>query len=569
MIDDQALVTSIVDVLLGDVSPQTDQFALASLVNATNALGQELLVSSGDSARMQNWQIVAGFRAALQVRLAEITGLCSTARARGEAVPDDPNPKLNSLNEGRMIFEPLPPGSIPLGLADSIRTLNSMVLDPTRGGPIIAPPKPSAQLASYEISIDGISRQSGDPLIDILGFQPSPDLIRAKGAIASQLTLDFSKRKPYFLFTSDFVRNGFRTGATVVCWQRMWDASGYVIRKRDVFGMKDFPEMTFSTAALLQSTADLMGNDDFVQVISFYDWISPGDFLAFIDPTSPSDTVIQYSIVGLQARAPSATAIFDVPSSPLHLSPGQVQAVTDAIAAEATQFSANPLTVSPYPALTSVIYGDPSLGWVIAGCNVLASQRRNESDQQLRSAAFIGATPQNILNAISAGAIVVPNSMTQIQDTVEGAISAFGISQAVLSILNGTGITAYITGKNDPLGSQPTQESLDKAEGGLVRILSAIDPQTALADPATLISSMTVKAAAVRLYFPASLELVNGSLVSTGIQTPPSPIDSIGPDPIDLTTFQGISRFVTAIRTLYDYFSGLVSSGTNGDTTLV
>lgn len=471
-------------------------------------------------------------------RIADINETSAIAMSRGYLLPDSPFPKIEQINRTRGLFQP-----IPLEYNDQIYLFNaardlSLIADGYSDGRIKFARAPAVQLASFEVSVDGISTQSGDALIDILGYQPDGDFVKRKRAIDSLSKLDFSKRKPYLLFTLESDKG------VIVCWSKMRDASGYVISRRDVFNGFSLPDIVESNAGLLKSTNELLESDRFYQAVAFYDWTAPQDVMAITDASTERDTLYAYRISGLQKKAPATPFIFDVPSNSLLFSPALAASIRNEIARETEAFQKDFSSASPYAAISKVIYGDSNYGWIIAGCNILASIRRGDSVDVIRANSYVGSTMDRIFSEAAAGRLFIPSDLTQVQAAVESAVSAYGVSQTILSVLDGVGMTNFISGKDDPNGIQSTQASIEGSTSGLARILSVIDPETATLDP-----KLIVIAGRPRVNKTGATEI----RTSVG----PSAFDEIfDAGVIDLTTYSGIGRLMQLLRVVYDFYPG-------------
>jgi hypothetical protein len=336
----------------------------------------------------------------------------------------------------------------------------------------------------------------------------------------------------------------------------MRDASGYTVSKRDVFSGIDFQSSSVTAAMVEAITQRLRATPDFNQVLSFYDWVNPIDVVAFVDQSSQPGTLYSYSISGIQNRAPANVSFFETPLSALYLSPAQTQQVRTLITADAALLSSgsDPDTVSPYPAISQVVYGDPGYGWILAGCNVLGSKRRGDSADETRSLSYIGSKASVVLSEAAGGRMFVPNDINLVHTAIDAGVSSYGISQTVLSVLDGTGVTLFAAKKDDPLGFQPTQQSLENVSRGLAKILGAIDPETATLDPHALATTLStpINAAQQPKYSPLSVP------AASSVRVPDEAIldRAFGAGLLDLTTYSGISRLMQIIRTIYDFYPG-------------
>jgi hypothetical protein len=521
----------------GDATPADVTKFLNSCYVAASDLKIDFWVDGG---AMTDFQVAMSIRSIIIERIGKIHEVLKLGLSRGYLLPDSPFPKIEEINVSRTLFS-----AVPLEYNDQIRLVNagrelSETTTAYEAGTITFTRKPAAQISSYEFSIDGMAKQSGDPLTDILGYQPDGDFVKRKRALDSLSKLEFSKRKPYLLFTLENPGGG-----VAVCWGKMRDASGYVISRRDVFYGVDLPDIALRNDDLVTSTRALLADERFFQALSFYDWTTAQDVFAFVDDTLARDTLYSYRVSALQKKAPASPFIFDVPMNALLFSPTLVKSTNDALEREAKVFGRDPTTMSPYPAIAQAVYGDPSYGWIIAGCNILASRRRGDSDDAVRANSYIGSSVDRLLAEVQAGRVFIPSDIRKVQETVENAVSSYGISQTILSVLDGTGVTHFISGKDDPNGIQATQQSVEGSTTGLARILSVIDPETATLDPKLIVIGGQANS------------LRNSSVPvrdsSDGVKTFDEIIDE---GVIDLTVYAGVSRFMQLLRTVYDFYPG-------------
>lgn len=545
----------IADVMKGGLTESAPTSTIQTFLNACMGVGTHLSISWIIPTNPTNLQMACVIRAAVLTQFARISFVHSLATSRGFILPDDPFPRISEINSNRQLFAPIGIEQTEEGLLlEAVEEL-AIITDKFDLGQVSFIDLPATQLASFEVSVDGISVQSGDPLVDLLGYQPDANFIKRKQALESLAQLDFTRRKPYLLFTSDVIVNGRRTGGTFVCWIKMRDAAGYILSKREVFTATDFAPASLSSVQVQSSTDSLMSIPQFRQLLSFYDWVKPDDVVAVLDRSNQPGFLYSYSISAVQNKAPSGQSFFDVPMNSLYLSTAQAASVQQIISDELASrgLSGSIDSISPYPALAQVIYGDPGYGWVLAGCNVLESIRRDELPEIIRGFSYIGSQATAILTQAAAGKMSVPADVSRVHSGIDSGVASFGISQVILGVLDGTGVTLFSSGKGGPLGFRPTQQSLQDITGGLARILAVIDPASALLDPALLAASLTAR-------------LNSGGQVRYS----PTPIPAVGQgvedltraltgDPLDLTTYQGISGLMQLIRTIYDFYPGALS----------
>ncbi len=549
------------DALKGGLPHTTPIETVDAVLNLCKSIASDLEISWFADSGLSPVQVAASIRGSIVSQIQRGVDVSMIGAKRGYLFPQNPLIRINSVNAWRQLF----------ALAGFSETESRELVDAAvdfvklgrayDAGTVTfnRPNQPASQISSFDVSLDGMADQSGDPLVDILGYQPDADYVKRKRAIESLAKLDFSKRKPYMLFTADVVTGGRRKDGTILCWQKMRDASGYNITKRDVFGIIDLPSINVSNESLRTTTAELLADVNFQQIMSFYDWVKPDDIVAVVDAATHPDTLYSYAVAGVQKRAPSSPFIFDIPMSALYLTPGQIDAVRRAAVEELGKFSnsVDPDVASPYPALSKIIYGDPGYAWILAGCNVLASKRRGDNSDQTRQLSFIGSKMTDLISLATAGKIVVPNDLAQIHQSIDNSIASYGIAQTILSVLDAVGVTLFAAGKDDPLGFKPTQESLESATGGLAKILGTIDPQNATIDPQVLVTALTTRANPTtgRQYETVQFAMTSWSTLPPSV-TPPSIETVIGDGTIDLTTYVGISRLLQVLRTVYDFYPG-------------
>lgn len=556
----------VADAIKRDVSGLSPPQEISSFIADLNYIGSAMQIDWWVDASLTSAQAAMVMKNAMMARFKRMQEVRVIAANRGYILPDDPLERYSDINWGRRPGQPLPlTAQEATDLYAATIDLSKVARAYDRGEVNFDRPQPAAQISSFEVSVDGLSPQSGDALVDLLGYQPDADYIKKKRALDALARLDFSKRKPYLLFIADVITGGRRRNGTIVCWSQMRDASYYEVRRRDVFAMRDLPPITVTNEQLRQHLLELKDEPFFRELVSFYDWVNPGDVVAMIDDTVSSNTLYAYEIVGVQKKAPVGQFIFDVPVNTLYLTPAQISQITAGVNSDRLVFGNE--RVSPYPAISQIIFGDASYGWLLAGCNVLAARRRNALPEEIRKVSYIGSDVESILGLSSSGKIVCPADLAALQSSVEKSISSYGISQTILALIDGLALTLFISGKDDPDGFQPTVEALERSSSGLAKIISAIDPQTATVDPSLLLSSLTSAISRSGQQYETQ-QITQGTnqvvaALGLGPVTPPTQliptgsIDQIvGTGLIDLTTYTGISRFMQIIRSIYDFFPG-------------
>lgn len=530
-------------------SDEKAQVYVAGAVLASQIIEVDYLYDRDDALEGAN---VA--RTAILQRIDLVRQTKDEAAANGFVLPDDPFPIFIQLNFQRNIFNPLNITDVQAAALYETSISLSKVAKAREDGTVsfVRGSDPTHHITHFELSVDGFTGGSDDALAAILGYQPDADELKRQRAEEALSRLDFSLRRPRPLFATDRFVDGRRTGA-VLCWRKMRDAAGYTVTRRDVF-LGDETSTALSSEEANAGSELLLLDPSILQLLTFYGGLRPSDVMVFHDGTVLSDRLYSYTVSAYQHKAPISRNIFDVPSAQLYLSQAQVQIVREVILADANGNGVD--TISPYPAIAQVAFGDSRHDWIIAGANVLAAVRRGETSEGVRRFSYLGARATDILEAVAAGLVVVPADVGKVQSAVENSLSAWGVSQTILAVLDGTGTTLYVSG-DDREGFQATSVAVDAATDGLYRILSAIDPETATVDPQDIISNLAVPSQDPTgiVNRPRETAVRGGGTTETTSLTVHAPsIDDVGLETIDLTTYDGISRLIRTVRFFYDFF---------------
>ena len=527
------------------LDPSADYSSISNFMTACQRSAADLGIQYFLDSGLSLYQAAMVVRADVMTKVSDIENTISRARAQGYLLPDSPFTAINLMNKTRRIFTPvtLPAQDV---LFKTITDL-AKVDKEYRDGTITFDRGPGYQLASFEVSADGITDPTGNALADILGYQPDGDAIKRKRALDSLARLNFSRRKTYVLFTADL------DGGILVCWQRMHDASGYRITRREVFSEADLGDILMDNQTADQNNRTFLADNRIFQMLSFYDWLDPKDAVFYLDRSVSADKLYSYIVTGRQKKVAGTPKIFDVPTSTLFYSPAIAQAVDSFVAAEAQTFGRDADTISPYPALAKAVYGDESYSWILAGCNLLASARRGDSADVSRSVGYVGSTPQSLAGLAKNGQLVIPQDPHLVQSAVDSSIVAYGISQTITVLLEGLGLTEFIGGKDDLGGISEQQSSVDASTSGLSRILSVIDPETATLDSKLLVSALTSPTRSQGFRDLNFVSIVDNK-PTVSIQ------DAVGTETLDLSHYSGIARLLEIIRLVYDFYPGSLNS---------
>jgi hypothetical protein len=425
----------------------------------------------------------------------------------------------------------------------------------------------TAQLSSVTLSLAGFGG-SGDAASDLLRFIPDMDAVKVERAREALSVLDFKKRIPKSLFTAEYAPDGEVKGV-IVGWKRIADASGYVITRRNIFDGK--------TASYQVSNSQLVAIQTSLEqylktwVMSFYDNVPTNTIYSYLDSVVPGDGYFIYKIQAYQVQNQTNNTLFTVPTKPAPLlsqTRDQVRKLMQSLeGADVTTGD----TISPYPVLAHLFLGDQKHDWILAGLNIRTSITRGDDRAATRKFSYLAAQLEFLLDQIQAGKFVVPTDITQVAQRVNDGIVKFGVTQVLQEILQETGILYYFEGKDpkqdthfDKVGT-----SLPQTSNLLSLVMAATDPETATLDLKALATNLPQLLAGD--YVGVS-DVLGGStpLPSQPKEVPVPEIDNptdaysadevqflrrlgnLDENHVDLTTFDGISVFVRAIRIISD-----------------
>lgn len=521
------IVTSIADLLLSPPAPSL--VTRKYYISCALAASQIGVISTKDGSTAN---ITRSIRNSFFDRIDAIDTMRVSALSSGYVLPDDPIPQINALNAGRKRFDDIRiDEALATRYVSSLREL-SKILDAVADGAIDLSTKAggTGQISSFEMSVDGIvDSTTGDALADIIGYQPDADLLARKQAIDALSSLDFRKRNPRLIAVIEPPSDNMRK---IIVWAKMHDAAGYKLIRRNVFT----GEVKESTH--LASSVSSQDDRSVIEALSFYDDIDVSSVVSIIDSDLESDMLYAYSVVGLQRSSGGARKTYDVPFSPLFVSRNQIAQI-EGITKVAQ--------VSPYNAISKVIYGDERYDWILAAMNFLASRSRGDSDQTVRDSSFLGATFDSIIGLLSNGKLVAPDVITDVVSAVEASILSYGTTQTIIDVLDATGTTLFIS--SDDKSFHDVGAEIASETSGVGLILSSIDPMTATIDPNKLMATLFSKGG---LPVPTTRTQTQGKSQQVTYQPVESISDVVGDDIIDVTTFSGISSMMKIIRVYHD-----------------
>lgn len=412
----------------------------------------------------------------------------------------------------------------------------------------------STQLSSVTISLDGLGG-SGNTALDLMSFVPDMDAIRKQKAKDALAVIDFRKRVPKILFTADYAPDGSSRGC-IVGWKKIPDASGYILKRRNIFDGSEQATTITNEVALDQHARF----EQYVKtwVMSFYDDVGIDSVYYVLDPGVPENGYYTYTLQAYQTLQDSKNT-FLTETGPANLS----QQVRRQLRQKMD--SADPGdgdSISPYPILAQALLGDPKLDWVLAAVNTRASIMRNDLRSYTRKFGYLNAQLDFLFSAMDEGKFVIPKDPQKIISNVSRSIALFGVTQVILESLQETGVLYHFDGTDARDQStahiQPTVDS----SGILATVVSAVDPETMTLDLRALAANLPVllDGGTVR----STTKLSDGILSqkkAEEIEISVSEEDRVQfaqelegtrAGAVDLTTFEGLGKLIRTVRVFAD-----------------
>ncbi len=407
------------------------------------------------------------------------------------------------------------------------------------------------QLSSVELPLNGIVGSEG--AVSLMSFLPDADRVRRSSIVEGLANLDFSKRKPRMMFTTIYEPDGIQRGS-IIGWKRMPDASGYIVRRHSVFENKD-AEFKFDNSKIATEYSVVR---DYCKewVLSFYEGVDQNKVWAFLDRDVKLHNYYLYDVQAYQTARSGKDFVFKVATSPRILTHAQLTEIEERLAATAQRTLGGRVEkpgkddINPYPDVAEALLGDRALDWIIAGTNVFFARNNLESRAAVRGLSYLGATITNIRERMGAWKFFVPRAMREVTKNIEDSISNFGVRQTLIDVLDSTGMSFFFGAAEEDefrrAGEAPSEEN------PFDDLFAAIDPETMTVDTSRLISN--VRTSTSRRF--GGLNIVSGDFSlspSTVVGSAPEiDHDILDQGVIDLTTFDGIGKFVRIIRATID-----------------
>lgn len=548
----------------------------APLISGPGPNSQEKMRNAVNKGRNDVYEIVN-----------RVNAFVSRAKNAGFVPPENPFALAMSRNVGRVGFTKLTlPADVYGRIATNVRSYLALLKIEQSGQlNFDANINKAAQLSHSSLSLEGFGG-TGNTSLDLAKLLPDADEVKEQKAFEALAVFDFAKRIPKVMFTAFYAPDGTPSGV-IVGWKKVPDASGYVVKRRNIF---DGREVVYSLTNddVKRDTTRLK---EYVKawILTFYDNVQQDFVFTFMDNDVPPNGYFYYTVQAYQLQNEIPGTIFNVQTSPVFLSSPQKRDIRqqlqqldpDARMMNASGRESKGLshvdTISPYPVLSHVLLGDAKYDWLLAAINVRASINRGDTRTATRDYSYLAAQLEFLFSQADAGKLMVPKGkdVGTAMKNIEDAISKYGVTQVLKDVLQETGALYHFDGKD------PSDNTLfrnvdvgSSSDSGLISVVvAAIDPETATMNLKTLATNLptllsgqfvdvnehlttgasrpTLRAHAIgEIDVPSEFDDASGSNAEDEIQylSKFGDLSTI----VDLTTADGVATFLRVIRIFSD-----------------
>lgn len=486
-----------------------------------------------------------------------VNSFIAKAKALGFDPPDNPFSVITGFNAGRVGFSAIGSGvntpAIASALVFNIGAYVDLLRAEREGKLNLESQSAVAQLSSVRISVQGFGG-SGNAALDVMSFLNNVDILKEQKFNEEINRFNFKAQAPKISYVANYHPGDAPVGC-IIGWKKITEASGYVITRRNIFDESKSISYRISNADLRDRYPQIKEYVD-MWVLPFYPDANPNNMLGFLDTTVSGHNYYTYSIRAYQMQNLSKS-IFSFPRSIRNANSEQRARMRAEI--EAVDPGTGPDSVSPYPILAKYMLGSEQYDWILAGINIDESMNRGDNLTNTRKFSYLTAQLDFIFSQMDEGKFVVPDNVTEIIKNLENKIFELGVLQIVDEIVKGTGVLFFFEGKDisqdvifDRVGDDKItalQAVSRNSEGQSIFhiILSSIDLETATMDTRVLAANMP--------------KLFDGSIFGAAAYSKeldyPQSFDNsennLKIERVDLTTVDGISKFMKAIRVVSDF----------------
>lgn len=522
-----------------------------------SSFANQTVIEAGSESSVAERNATLYIRNAVLDFLQKVSNFASRAYRAGFSPPDNPFYLVNSYIFKMSIDLHV---SISPELADSIVfNMGAYVdlIDAEESGKLNIEKIPtSSQISSYQFSLDGVA-SSGDTVNELLRFIPSMDEINESNAIGLLSAFDFSKRIPEMIFSAEYSSSPDSKNGIIVCWKKMADASGYILRRRNVFDGSE-AQFTISNGYVKSQPSSVL---DYIKkwALSFYDTLNVTNISYYVDDSAVDHACYIYKVSAYQNKTLDKGFTFSVDSKQYSLPQLQRTVIINKLKDVAVrnlgpQFTEN--DVSPYPLLSEVIFGNSKYDWVLSGINVRKASDRNANRSDIRKYSYIGSDISFIFKQMDAGEFYIPADVKSLVGRIDENITEYGLTQTLIEVLRETGTLNFFDERDNKkqLTYFTKAGSTDINSSPMLKaVIAAIDPTNAILDLRSLSDNLP------KILDSSFSDIdVRGDNTQRNSEATPKQNDvnsaSGGQSGlVDMLTFDGIGTLLRVIRVFSDF----------------
>lgn len=344
--------------------------------------------------------------------------------------------------------------------------------------------------------------------------------------------------KPKVLFSSDYIIDG-KINGNIIGWQRVIKASGYLIKRINIFNGKETSFTVFNEE--LMQRFEKIKQYVHLYLAPYYD-IDSGNLLAFLDESVYQNAFFYYRISAFQTFVESKSSIFITPTSnTIKLSNSQK---SELFVSKDTDL---------YSKLAKIYFGDENLDWILAGVNVRASIERRDDRSISRGFGYLELTKSFLFEQINNGKFVIPADYKIVEQIIKAQITNYGLIQVLKDLLLDSGILYTFEGVDPATDNDFKKPSLPLNENRFLGILaSSIDGESFVLDSKTLYTNLNKF---LNSGFSEDKDFSgNTTILTRALKDFNLNIDNlaINYDLIDLHTLDGISKMFNLIKKIVE-----------------
>ncbi len=388
--------------------------------------------------------------------------------------------------------------------------------------------------------------------------------------------LSFDKVVPQAILTleyNDLITNQY---GIIFCWKRVVGAISYEIERLDVLTSESKVISLFDNLDDLNVHYKNIKNYVFNWALKFYDDLGVDDVYAFLDLNVLKDRIYSYSVKAGAKEFEIGNNIFNVASEDVMLIDSHKTGLDLAVQFSMSNnniVSANDkLNYNIWDDVSEIVYGVRDLGWVLCGFTIQNFIDNNITDG-IRGLSIIIGNKSRLFELLGIGEeglqfhekMRKPKDLEEFKNILESNIAKNGVQLIIDELIKKTGIN--ISREND-IENDVDEDGLLKSPIDL--ILSSIDSSSMTVNIKILLNNLSLKIKNIEdvsfvsdklneIDFVDVVSSDGNSIKESGIASNNSQIqfynniqNGLDDEIIDLTTFNGISKFMNVIKFIYN-----------------